>query len=196
MGNWRSRLRAAIEERGGGASWKQLSKESGLGETFVRDIIDPRYEKDPSVANLLKLCARLGVSAASILDGTDPPYQRIPIGGRLSGEEWWPSNLGLSLEMRVDGEAVALEMENEGISGYHEGDIVIGVKRPASTAHLYLGRECIVMTEDGKRYFRYLQRATMRNRFTLRSHSPSIKDVENVKVAWVAPVAWVKRAKR
>jgi hypothetical protein len=163
----------------------------------VRDIIDPRYEKDPSVANLLKLCSRLGVSAAEILDGTPTPFQRVPISGRLSGEEWWPSNLGLAIELRVDGEAVALELENDdGISGYHEGDVVIGVKRPASTAHLYIGRECIVMTETGKRYFRYLQRATTRNRFTLRSHSPSIKDVENVKVAWVAPVAWVKRAKR
>lgn len=163
-----------------------------MGETFVRDILE--YDKDPSVSNLLKLCARLGISAAELLDGTPMPFQRVTVMGRLEGEEWKPTNLGLEAEFHVEGEAIAIEVEDDLIPGYHRGDIIIGVKRPTNNAHNLFGVECIVMTDDGKRYVRYLQRSATRGRFTLRSHCPSKKDVENVKLAWIAPVVWVKRA--
>lgn len=194
MQDWKQRLRARVDDGGWAGAWKQLSKESGLGETFVRDVL--QYDKDPSVSNLLKLCARLGISASELLDGTPTPFQRVSVIGRLEGEEWQPTNLGLEAEFHVEGEPIAIEVQDDLIPGYRRGDIIIGVKRPTTNAHSLFGVECIVMTDDDKRHVRYLQRSATRGRFTLRSHWPSEKDVENVKLAWVAPVVWVRRAAR
>jgi hypothetical protein len=83
MNGWRDRLRAIIEERGWGTAWKRLSKEAGLGETFVRDVLD--YDKDPSVANLTKLATQLGVSVSEILEGTPPP-NRLRANARFSAQ--------------------------------------------------------------------------------------------------------------
>jgi hypothetical protein len=195
METWKDRLRAVITDQGWDGAWKQLSKESGLGETFVRDVIDPDYDKDPSVANLLKLCRRLGVSAAELLDGTPTPYQRVAVTGRVSNEEWKPINDGRDAEFRVRGEPIALEI-SDGNERYRRGDVVVGVKQPLAEADKFIGRECIVVTEDGKRFMCYLHKSAVRGRFTLRSHDASKKDVQNVKLILVAPIVWVRRLPR
>jgi hypothetical protein len=196
MENWKDRLRAVVTDQGWDGAWKQLSRESGLGETFVRDILDPDYDKDPSVANLQKLCRRLGISAAEILDGTPTPYQRVAVTGRIVNEEWKPSNEVRDAEFRVRGEPVALEIQDDSINGYRRGDVVIGVKQPIAEADKFIGRECIIETADNKRYVRYLQKSSVRGRFTLRSHDMGKKDVQNVKLTLVAPIVWVRRLPR
>lgn len=196
METWKDRLRAVIADQGWDGAWKQLSKESGLGETFVRDVLDPEYDKDPSVANLIKLCRRLGVSCAEILDGTITPYQRIAVTGRVTNEEWKPTNEGRDAEFRVRGEPIALEIQDDSTDGYRRGEVLIGIKQPIADADKYIGRECIFVTDDGKRYVRYLQRSGTRGRYNLRSHEPTKKDVENVKLILVAPIIWVRRLQR
>ena len=94
--NWRNRLRTAIEQQGLGDAWKRLSTEAGLGETFVRDVLD--YQKDPSVGNLAKLCGKLGISAGSILD-FDPP----------SAEQLAPTDLKMDIRVWLK-----LELEKSG----------------------------------------------------------------------------------
>jgi hypothetical protein len=70
--SWKQRLSEAIDQSRWKGKWKLLSTNSDLGETFVRDVLDPQYDKDPSVSNFLKLCASLGVRPGAILDGDAP----------------------------------------------------------------------------------------------------------------------------
>jgi transcriptional regulator with XRE-family HTH domain len=189
---WRERLRAIIDDRGWGKATKQLCKEAGLGETFVRDILE--YGKDPSVGKLLKLANKLGVSVAEILEGTPAASHNIRIDGRVEGEEWRQTNLHLQVDFRLQGETVTLEVGADPLPGYYTGDVIIGIKVPPANAYKFYGRECIVMTKDGQRHVRYLQRGASKNRFNLRSHSPTHKDLENVQIEWAAPITWVRRA--
>ncbi len=62
--DWRARLRREIEMKG--VSMKAASLGAGLGETFVRDILE--RDRDPSIDKLAQLAASLGMSMASLLE--------------------------------------------------------------------------------------------------------------------------------
>lgn len=79
---------------------------------------------------------------------------------------------------------------------YREGDLLIGAKRTGKSADNLLGLDCIVVTEDGERYVKFLARGTARGAFNLRSYNPAHKDIENVRLSWAAPILWVKRSQR
>lgn len=196
MIDWRRRVVELMAERGLNA--KQLSRLAGKGETFVRDILD--YEKNPRIDSVIALCEALGVSVSELIDGGRQSFQRIPVIGTISAGEGWTASsdeLG-DLELRVDGgEPVALEVSGDSMAPvYRRGDLLIGAKRSGASADNLLGLDCIVLTEDGNRYVKYLARGAIRGRFNLRSYNPSHGDIENVKLAWAAPIIWVRRSQR
>lgn len=185
-----------MRERGLNA--KQLSRLAGKGETFVRDVLD--YEKDPRLGNVMALCDALGVSISELVEGTTPDYQTIPIIGAVAAGETWTAH-GDSLgetELRVEGgEPVALEITGNSMAPvYRNGDLLIGAKRSGTSADNLVGLDCIVLTDEGNRYVKFLTRGSVRGRFNLRSYNPAHKDVENVKLAWAAPIIWVRRSQR
>lgn len=59
---WRQRLRDGIAAKG--TTMKRLSKDAGLGETFVRDILE--RDRNPSIENARKLEEKLGFNEGSI----------------------------------------------------------------------------------------------------------------------------------
>lgn len=59
-----------------GLNAKQLSRLSGRGDTFIRDVLD--YEKDPRLSNVIAMCDALGVSLSELIDGSTPDYQNVP----------------------------------------------------------------------------------------------------------------------
>lgn len=71
--SWRDRLRDAIARKG--LNMKTLSKQAGLGDTYVRDLLV--RDREPSLANAMKICAELGVPMTEIF-----------------GTKWNPSNDG------------------------------------------------------------------------------------------------------
>jgi len=177
---------------------KQLSRLAGRGETFVRDVLD--YEKDPRLSNVIALADALGVSVGQLIVGDQPDFQSIPIIGRVAAGEGWNAvndRLG-EIELRVEGgEPVALEVSGDSMKPvYRNGDLLIGAKRAGTTADNLIGLDCIVLTEDGDKYVKFLARGSVRGRFHLRSYNPAQKDVENVKLAWAAPIIWVRRTQR
>jgi phage repressor protein C with HTH and peptisase S24 domain len=71
--DWRERLKRAIERKQ--TTMKALSKGAGLGETYVRDILE--RDRDPSVENAKRLCATLNTSYESIF-GEGPLEDQMP----------------------------------------------------------------------------------------------------------------------
>lgn len=137
------------------------------------------------------------MSLAELYDGEALVFQRIPvIGAVAAGEGWEPFDDELGeIELKMDGEAVALEVRGDSMFPvYRNGDLLIGTKRAGPRADNLVGLDCIVMTDDGKRYVKFLSRGSMSGRFHLRSYNPAHRDVENVKIAWAAPIVWVKRS--
>jgi SOS-response transcriptional repressor LexA len=196
MQDWRKTIVHLMRERG--LNMKQLSRLAGRGETFVRDVLD--YEKDPRLSNVMALADALGVSVGQLIVGDQPDFQSIPIIGRVAAGEGWNAvndRLG-EIELRVEGgEPVALEVSGDSMKPvYRNGDLLIGAKRAGTTADNLIGLDCIVLTEDGDKYVKFLARGSVRGKFHLRSYNPAQKDVENVKLAWAAPIIWVRRTQR
>lgn len=79
---------------------------------------------------------------------------------------------------------------------YRSGDILVGVKHAGRTAHNLIGLDCIVETDTGERYVKFLSKSTQKGRFNLRSYNPANRDIEDVRIAWVAPVMFIKRGGR
>lgn len=193
---WRERLVRRMLELG--YNPKTLSLAAELGETFVRDLL---AGSSPSVDKLAKVVGVLGVTVGYILDGEAPTFQRVRVIGHVDVPENWapfedaPAD-GADVEFRIDGgEAIALEVRGDSmLPAYRDRDVLIGAKSIGRNVDNLIGLDCIVMTEDGRRYVKVLQRGMVRGTFSLRSLTPGKPDVENVKLVWAAPIAWIRRA--
>jgi hypothetical protein len=69
MSNWRARFREALEKDG--RSERRLSTDAGFGHAFVSGMLDRDDPREPSVANLQRLCKELKVSFAWITTGLE-----------------------------------------------------------------------------------------------------------------------------
>jgi phage repressor protein C with HTH and peptisase S24 domain len=190
---WRKRLRSVIEHRS--LNMKQLSLAAGLGETAVRDALE--RGQTPKIDNFAALAKALGLSLSELYEGEAAVAQAIQIIGAVSaGESWLPIDDGLGeIEMRVDGDPVALEVRGDSmVPVYRPGDVLVGAKRHDTGIKQLVGQDCIVLTSTGERYVKYLQKSPARGHFTLRSYNPAHADIETVKLSWAAPILWIKRA--
>lgn len=189
---WRKRLRDAVIARG--LDPKDVSRRAGRGPTFLRDVID--YGIDPSVEKLMSVLNVLNMTMGELIDGLENPPQRIPIiGVSEAGECWTPSPSAGETEMALtDGEPIAVEVRGDSMAPvYRDGDLIIGAKRSGAAADNLIGQDCIIETREGQRYIKFLLRGSPKGRYTLRAYNPTTPDIENVRLAWVAPILWVRR---
>jgi transcriptional regulator with XRE-family HTH domain len=193
---WRERLVRRMQELG--FTRKSLSLAAGHGETYVRDLLKG---SSPGVDKLRAICGKLGVTVAYILDGEAPTFQRVHvIGHAASAESWAPFEGGVASDADVDlrldgGEAIAVEVQGDAmLPVYRNKDILIGAKSLGRNVDNLIGLDCIVMTEDGKRFIKVLHRGFARGTFNLRSLVPGKADIEGVKLVWAAPITWIRRA--
>jgi hypothetical protein len=49
------------------------------------------------------------------------------------------------------------------------------------------------LREQGDRYVKVLHKKPLRNHYNLRSFNVTNKDIEAVRLAWAAPIEWIKR---
>jgi phage repressor protein C with HTH and peptisase S24 domain len=200
METWRDRLKRAMAEHR--FNMKSLSLAAGLGETAVRDALERR--SSPRLETLQSIAGVLGMTVGELVDGDARSAQRVPILGYVSaGEGWLPFDdeaivrAPEELPLSVDGPGVALSIRGDSMAPvYRDGDFIIGSKRTGPMADNLIGLDCIVMTDTGERYVKFLSRGSVKGRFNLRSYNPVHKDVENVRLAWAAPIVWVRRAQR
>ena len=192
-----------MEERG--LNMKELSVAAGLNETAVSDLLRRKNrEINPKVTTLKALADTLNVSLEELYLGEKGSFPTIPVVGVVSaGDGWVPTHDDGHhaieiVDLKLDpGEAVAIEIRGDSMAPvFRNGDMLIGSKRSGASADNLIGLDCIVETDDGRRFVKFLTRGRIRGRFNLRSYNPAHSDIEDVKLAWAAPILWVRRHQR
>ncbi len=197
MSDWRDRLKKIIRDRG--LNNKALSLAAGLGETAVRDMLDKTKVASPRLDTVVAVAEQLGMTLTELLEGQAAHGRRVPIIGYVAaGEGWYPfENDGPIDEAELtlpNGQAVGLVVRGDSMAPvYRDGDVLIGTKRSTTNAHNLIGTDCIIETQKGARYVKFLTTGTQRGKFNLRSYNPVHVDIENVDIAWAAPISMVIR---
>lgn len=191
--SWRDRLTVIAAEFPG--KRKGLSLAARLNETALRDILE--RGSVPKLDSFLAICKAAHVDPATVLFGDEPQRIEIPVKGIASaGEGWTPAGDGtidyLQFDLERD-ETLAIEVRGNSMAPvYRNGDFLICRKQGRAFDNL-IGLDCAVLTNDGKGYVKILARGTRPGRFNLKSYNVVNKDIENVQLAWVAPIIWIKR---
>lgn len=181
-----------------GFSMKRLSQRAGLGESYVRDILN--RDREPSVENLQKIADLLNVSVAWIVNGEDGVmHVKIPVVGYASaGEGWTPfdeSNVGETIAFELNGpDYIGIQVRGDSMSPvFRDGDHLLCRRTTSPNVDNFIGLECVLRTTAGENYVKILARGSRPGRFNLRSYNPLFRDIEDVKIEWIAPILWVKR---
>lgn len=175
-----------------------------FGDRFaVEQATVSRWEKGEPVARRHQdPIARLaGMTVAEFFHSNEQP-RLIPIVGYVGGgDRFTPvddhapgaaiEHVSLSLG---DENQVAVRVRGPSMSPvYRDGDVIIGVRLTSRSLANAINLDCIVMTADGDGYVKRVLKGTKPGRFRLRSYNPDYADIEDVAIAWAAPVSWVGR---
>lgn len=177
---------------------KSLSLRAGLTESAIRDAIG--RGRSPSIDNFVKMAEALGVSPVWLLQGDERFRLKIPtIGVAGDGETWIaPSGRQASSALDIDiagSDLICVRVVGNGLSPtYRNGDELLCQRKTGAHADNLIGLDCVIETKDGRRYIKVIGKGKGPNLYDLRSLNPVLKDVENVVIAWAAPIVMVKRA--
>lgn len=189
-------IRSRMREKGFGDNMKALSKAAGLGETVVRDLLTPGRSRNPTQRTLRAVGQQLDLTVAEMV-GEPPEPVRVSIIGTVSaGEGWIAVSDGEyeTITLDASADAIALRVRGDSMSpAYRDGDLIIGARRATARADNLVGLDSIVELQDGRRFVKIIAKSAVKGCVTLRSYNVGHKDVEDVKLAWVAPVIWVRR---
>lgn len=196
--DWRTRLKSLIDETPG-LTMKGLSLKAGLHASTVQSILTKGTA--PSVENFLAICQAMGITPAQLLEGSERSKLTIPVVGVVSaGEGWTPfdDNTNEAVEFELGAhDTIAVEVRGDSMAPvYRNGDVLICHRRYGPNADNLIGLDCIVRTAKGENYVKILKRGSRHGRFNLKSYNPVVDDIEDVPLAWAAPVAWIKRGAR
>lgn len=189
---WQKRLVQLMTQRGLTAAG--LSKLCGNNNNLIPNML--RDGHSPTLRKLTVVAEALGVSVADLIEPARGTAQSVPIVGVcVSGEEWQRyDTVTKHIDMTgVTGHAIGVEVRTTALIGfYRPGDVIIGVEHntlPPSVNNL----SCIIETADQQRLIRLVQVKPGTDLVTLRSHIVEAPDMIGVKLAWAAPVQWVRR---
>lgn len=187
----REALRRAMAAKGVKA--KRLSKQAGLGETAVRDLMDK--VDDPKVGTLIKLADALEIPASSLFGNQVPILGKVGAGGSVLFNEEDdepelvdrpPGAVGRLMALVVTGDSM--------LPVYRDGDIVYVGRDHDGVLPEYIGEECVVHTVEGGTFLKTLAVGTQHNRFNLMSFNAS--PMENVELVWASRVEFVMKRRK
>lgn len=178
---------------------KGVSIAAGLDPSTINSWV--KKGAQPSRDNLLKVAQVLGTTPDYIEFGDAAHVVRVPVVGIASAGEGWesPDNLALSpIAFDLDSaDVIAIEVRGDSMEPvYRNGDFLVCPKRNARYADNLIGVDCVVLTTSGEGFIKILKRGTMRGKYNLKSYNPHFDDIENVDLAWIAPITWIKRGNR
>ena len=199
--NWKARLKRIIEETPG-LSMKAVSLRAHLGATAVHDILE--RGADPKISTLQAIAGALGLPLSALLGGEAEAYRvSIPLVGFVSaGEGWTPVDSATSPDDAIDfdlgaHDTIGIEVRGDSMSPvYRNGDFLICYRQFGPNADNCINLDCVVRTSDHRHFVKILKRGSRPGRFSLKSYNPLVDDIDDVALAWAAPVAWVKRQSR
>ena len=199
MSTWRQRLKDLIKERDD-LSMKSLSLKANLNESYLRDVLN--RGSSPTIDAFCEIAAAAGVSPGWLLQGDERLRIHIPLVGYASGGEGWvPFDEGTTLrtsdtvEFELgDHDVIAIEVRGNSMAPvYRDRETLFCQRRSAQHAHNLIGRDCAIRTANGKHFIKILKKGSRPGVFNLKSFNPVFDDIEDVTLAWAAPVAWVRR---
>ena len=184
------------------------AKELGLGVTDLNRAVSKnsttmsdakRKGAVPSIENFAKIARRLNYTVGELYDGEKSVPETLPLYGSVRGKEMWQvlarndkKEVPLSF---FDKDLIAIQVDTAEMQpSYRMGDVLIGTKMIGRHLDNLIGRDCICETLEGERYVKFLARGVKPGTFNLRSPDPSVKDVEDVKLAWAAPIEMILRS--
>lgn len=198
MDLWRRRLKELMSERG--FTDAELERRAGIKQGHTRALFSAKH--GPRLDTMVAVANAFGITLTELVDGQSLHGRRVPIVGYVSAGDGWNSFDGDGAIDEVEivlpsGPAVALEVRGDSMSPvYRSGDVLIGTKRATRNASNLIGTDCIIETSTGARYVKFLMKGAYPNKFNLRSYNPLHADVENVGIAWAAPITMVIRGGR
>ena len=170
---------------------------AGLSESAVRDVLN--RGSSPSIDAFLAICGAAGVSPSHVLEGGEFQLS-VPIVGIVSAGEGWteadPSSSPVEFALAAD-DTIAIEVKGDSMAPvYRNGDLLFCNRRFGPHADNLIGLDCVIKTADGRNFLKILKRGSRPGRFALKSYNVVVEDIEDVALAWAAPVAWIKRVQR
>lgn len=175
-----------------GFSRRSLSKEAGLSESAVRDLLT--RTENPGIGTLYAVAEALELPLEAI-NGSEavPLLGTIGAGGMVA---YFKDDHEIELVARpplAPGRLMALRVSGDSmLPKYEPGDVVYVRRDHDGVLAQDINRYCAVHCADGGTYLKKLAPGTEAGRFTLRSLNAA--DMENVEVIWASPVLFVMSA--
>ncbi|MEW5422685.1 S24 family peptidase [Amorphus sp. 3PC139-8] len=194
---WDARLRRRVRELGWTGA--ELSRRSGEPAPKVYKYLEGKV-KQPRGQTLENIAAAVGLTELELLYGRDEMLNKVPLIGYAGAGETWiaaASDAGVpeTIELAIDdADPVAIAVNGPSMEPvYRNRDILIGYRDRGLDLQSALRHDCIIETAEGERYVKILQKGSTPGRFRLRSYNPAFDDIEDVALAWVAPIAHIIR---
>ena len=189
------RIEDLMTERG--LNPTSLARLAGIGQTGVKAILDGRV-RSTRIETIVKLAKALGVSVSWLVTGDEDFRARVPIVGVVSAGEGWteqPDDSTEHVEFTLGGDdMIAVEIHGDSmLPTYRATDILICRRQSGRSIAEQVGKDCVLRTSDGRHLVKILKKGSRPGLYTLKSYNPHFDDIDNVSLAWVAPVVWVKR---
>lgn len=200
---WRKRLADTVEaiKAAGGPDMKALSKKAGLSPGYIHSIL--KQGRTPSVEAFLQVAEACQVEPGWVLFGDERFQLKFPVVGEaIEGETWRQIATSgkvsqVAFEPGPNGhDMVAIVIRGDANApAYRDGDLLYCSRQAGANLHnVVVGRDCLVRTRDGHDYIKHVVSGKRPGTFTLRSiNNPVAKPIEDVALAWAAPIEWIKR---
>ena len=194
----KDRFRAAMKK--GGWSMKALSLEAGMGETFVRDILDrgavPKIDSLKSVANILN-------TTVGYLIGEEPGVTSVVgrVGADTSGEIVYGTGDGgfgdVIIPPGAGPESVAVEVHGYSMGTFVDGDLIFYSDQKLAPSDEMLGDMVVVGLSDGRALLKRLTRGSRPGLYDLESlNGPTMRDQEVIWAADIESIVPPRQARR
>jgi hypothetical protein len=192
--NWRTNIQAALAARRD-RTMKGVSLSAGQSETHLRDVL--KRGVTPSIDAFASFAHALGKTVGQLYYGEDVPVIRVPVVGEVAGGEAFrpiddhlPGAASDYVDIDFgDYDPVAIRVRGDSMRPvYRDGDRLVCSRLRGADLRDAAGRDCAVLTADGRGYLKILQAGSRRGLWRLRSYDPAYDDVEDVEIEWAAPV--------
>lgn len=192
---WRRRLERLMAD--GGFNMKSLSLASGLGETYVRDLL--KRGREPTVEKIHRIARCLHVAVADIMgaDWTGQPRGRaepVLVGKVGAGAQIVRFEEGVVLEAVAppDYGGIAARVEGDSMPPFRDGWLIFYRAEHRGVAEDCINKLCVVGLKDGAVLIKILHRGSRKGLFDLESwNGPMRRDVE---LSWASRVTDIKPA--
>ncbi len=188
------RIRELRKERG--LTQRALAERVGVSQQNVSQI--EKGDRQPQAEELPRFARALGVPVSSLFP-SEEETATVPVMGYVgAGAEIYSPEEDQELDRveapwRATNRLAAVVVRGESMEPeFHDGDIIFYEEPNSMDPERLVGRTAVVRTEDGRTYVKRILRGSKPGLWTLESHAaPPLKDV---RLLWVAPIRYIKRA--